>query len=180
MDTSVTVSSQGPLRPEPCDNNVGVVLAAFQQSTGCQVHCERGLRRSCFPIKDGLAQKGPSERGREVFIGRLPRDLLEDELYRMTLPYGEVVEIRLMLMYDCPSMNRGYAFVVFSRKEEAKTAIEKLDKSEIRPGRRIGVKRSVDNCRLFMGGSFLKLALLIITTIEQKSSICLNSSLLLI
>ena len=50
-------------------------------------------------------------------------------------------------MMDFSGYNRGYAFVTFSCKEEANRAIKMLDNFEIRPGLKIGVCRSVDNCR---------------------------------
>lgn len=146
-DISHPVPSRSPRTPA----DVEVVLAALKEATGCEIQFERGLRRVCFPHKGSSDFSSSSqERGREIFIGRLPRDLLEDELYHVVSPHGEILEIRLMLSFDSAIINRGYAFVVFERKEDAKTAIEKLDNSEIRPGRRIGVKRSVDNWRLFV------------------------------
>ncbi|GAV02107.1 hypothetical protein RvY_12711-2 [Ramazzottius varieornatus] len=153
MKMASDISHPVPSRSPPTHSDVEVVLAALKEATGCEIHFERGLRRVCFPLK-GCSDFSSSsqERGREIFIGRLPRDLLEDELYRVVSPHGEILEIRLMLSFDSAIINRGYAFVVFERKQDAKAAIERLDNSEIRPGRRIGVKRSVDNWRLFVGG----------------------------
>lgn len=47
--------------------------------------------------------------------------------------------------------NRGYAFVMYTTKEEAQLAIRILNNYEIRPGKFIGVCVSLDNCRLFIG-----------------------------
>ena len=50
-------------------------------------------------------------------------------------------------MMDFSGYNRGYAFVCYTCREHAQLAISRLDNYEIRPGMRIGVCRSVDNCR---------------------------------
>ncbi|MEJ1276477.1 APOBEC1 complementation factor [Cricetulus griseus] len=63
---------------------------------------------------------------------------------------GKIYEMRMMM--DFNGNNRGYAFVTFSNKQEAKNAIKQLNNYEIRNGRLLGVCASVDNCRLFVGG----------------------------
>ncbi|XP_044539587.1 APOBEC1 complementation factor-like, partial [Gracilinanus agilis] len=63
---------------------------------------------------------------------------------------GKIYEVRMMM--DFNGNNRGYAFVTFSNKQEAKNAIKQLNNYEIRNGRLLGVCASVDNCRLFVGG----------------------------
>jgi len=55
-------------------------------------------------------------------------------------------------MMDFSGTNRGYAFVTFVNQNEAKKAIEQLNGFEIRPKKHIGVVKSLDNCRLFIGG----------------------------
>lgn len=78
---------------------------------------------------------------------------MEDELVPFCLrniPLESLMEVRLMLQPDGLS-NRGYAFVVVNSSDEARDAISQLDNTEIRPGCRVGVKRSVDNRRLFIG-----------------------------
>lgn len=55
-------------------------------------------------------------------------------------------------MMDFSGSNRGYAFVTYADPVQAKKAVRELDNFEIRKGRFIGVCKSVDNCRLFVGG----------------------------
>uniref|UniRef100_A0A9J8CPF5 APOBEC1 complementation factor n=1 Tax=Cyprinus carpio carpio TaxID=630221 RepID=A0A9J8CPF5_CYPCA len=92
----------------------------------------------------------PPERGSEIFVGKLPRDLFEDELVPLCEKFGKIYEVRMMM--DFNGNNRGYAFVTFSTKQEAKNAMKQLNNYEIRNGRLLGVCASVDNCRLFVGG----------------------------
>ncbi|RLW04083.1 hypothetical protein DV515_00006179 [Chloebia gouldiae] len=117
-------------------------LRALIQRTGYNLIQENGQRKYGGPPPgwDGP----PPERGCEIFIGKLPRDLFEDEL----IPLCE----KMRMMMDFNGNNRGYAFVTFSNKQEAKNAIKTLNNYEIRNGRLLGVCASVDNCRLFVGG----------------------------
>lgn len=89
-------------------------------------------------------------KGAEIFLGRLPRDCYEDELVPLLSKIGRVVELRLMM--DFSGSTRGYAFALFQNQRIARLACEKLNGYEIRPGHRIGVVKSIDNCRLFLGG----------------------------
>lgn len=94
--------------------------------------------------------KGPPPGpGCEVFVGKIPRTLYEHEIYPIFRKMGEVYEIRLMM--DFSGTNRGYCFIMFSRPEFAQKAIRDLNNFEIRPGRRIGVVASINNCRLYVG-----------------------------
>ncbi|NXP21384.1 A1CF factor, partial [Scytalopus superciliaris] len=123
-------------------------LRALIQRTGYNLIQENGQRKYGGPPPgwDGP----PPERGCEIFIGKLPRDLFEDELIPLCEKIGKIYEMRMMM--DFNGNNRGYAFVTFSSKQEAKNAIKTLNNYEIRNGRLLGVCASVDNCRLFVGG----------------------------
>ncbi|EDM13130.1 apobec-1 complementation factor, isoform CRA_d [Rattus norvegicus] len=115
-------------------------LRALVQRTGYSLVQENGQRKYGGPPPGW--DTTPPERGCEIFIGKLPRDLFED--------IGKIYEMRMMM--DFNGNNRGYAFVTFSNKQEAKNAIKQLNNYEIRNGRLLGVCASVDNCRLFVGG----------------------------
>ena len=91
----------------------------------------------------------PPPKGTEVFVTRLPRDCLEGELVPIFNRPGRIYIFRLMM--DFSGTNRGFGFVQYSTKAEAKNAILQLDGYEIQPGQRIRVNKSVDNCRLFIG-----------------------------
>ncbi|KAK5880696.1 hypothetical protein CesoFtcFv8_021577 [Champsocephalus esox] len=123
-------------------------LRALMLRTGYQLLQENGQRRYGGPPPswDGP----PPERGSEIFVGKLPRDLFEDELVPLCEKFGKIYEVRMMM--DFNGNNRGYAFVTFSNKLEAKAAMKQLNNYEIRNGRLLGVCASVDNCRLFVGG----------------------------
>ena len=69
----------------------------------------------------------------QVFVGKIPRDVYEDELVPLFSRHGRIYEMRLMM--DFNGNNRGYAFVVFSTKKEAQNAVRMLNNYEVSNGR---------------------------------------------
>uniref|UniRef100_A0A8C5VDL9 RNA-binding protein 47 n=1 Tax=Microcebus murinus TaxID=30608 RepID=A0A8C5VDL9_MICMU len=123
-------------------------LRALMARTGYSLAQENGQRKYGGPPP---GWEGPRpQRGCEVFVGKIPRDVYEDELVPVFEAVGRIYELRLMMDFD--GKNRGYAFVTYCHKLEAKRAVRELNNHEIRPGRLLGVCCSVDNCRLFIGG----------------------------
>ncbi|CAF0833751.1 unnamed protein product [Didymodactylos carnosus] len=116
---------------------------------GYPVRQENGQRKT-GPPPTWPTTKLPPSRGCEVFVGKLPRDCFESELFPIFERIGQIYEMRLMM--DFSGFNRGYAFITFTDREDAKRAVKELNNFEIRKGRLIGVCQSVDNCRLFVGG----------------------------
>ncbi|XP_060916008.1 RNA-binding protein 47 isoform X5 [Labrus mixtus] len=122
-------------------------LVALMERTGYGMVQENGQRKY-GPPPGWNAQSPP--RGCEIFVGKIPRDVYEDELVPVFESVGRIYEMRLMMDFD--GKNRGYAFVMYTEKHEAKRAVRELNNYEVRPGRLLGVCSSVDNCRLFIGG----------------------------
>uniref|UniRef100_V5H892 Putative heteroproteinous nuclear ribonucleoprotein r rrm superfamily n=1 Tax=Ixodes ricinus TaxID=34613 RepID=V5H892_IXORI len=134
------VPSGGPLSKE-------AEIVALLNRTGFPMIQDNGQRRY-GPPPDWHGD--PPQRGCEVFIGKLPRDFFEDELVPLLETVGPIYELRLMM--DFAGSNRGYAFATYTNREDARRAVRELDEKEIRRGKRIGVCKSTDNCRLFVGG----------------------------
>ncbi|XP_041840135.1 RNA-binding protein 47 isoform X5 [Melanotaenia boesemani] len=122
-------------------------LVALMERTGYTMVQENGQRKYGPP--PGWSGQSPP-RGCEIFVGKIPRDVYEDELVPVFESVGRIYEMRLMMDFD--GKNRGYAFVMYTEKHEAKRAVRELNNYEVRPGRLLGVCSSVDNCRLFIGG----------------------------
>ena len=55
-------------------------------------------------------------------------------------------------MMDFSGSNRGYFFVRYTNRDEAKRAVKELNNYEIMPGKFIGVILSVDNRKLWISG----------------------------
>ncbi|XP_017074602.1 heterogeneous nuclear ribonucleoprotein Q isoform X6 [Drosophila eugracilis] len=88
--------------------------------------------------------------GCEVFCGKIPKDMYEDELIPLFENCGTIWDLRLM-MDPMTGTNRGYAFVTFTNREAAVNAVRQLNDYEIRKGKKIGVTISFNNHRLFVG-----------------------------
>uniref|UniRef100_A0A8C1Z4C9 Synaptotagmin binding, cytoplasmic RNA interacting protein n=1 Tax=Cyprinus carpio TaxID=7962 RepID=A0A8C1Z4C9_CYPCA len=86
----------------------------------------------------------------QIFVGKIPRDLFEDELVPLFEKAGPIWDLRLM-MDPLSGLNRGYAFLTFCTKEAAQEAVKLCNNHEIRSGKHIGVCISVANNRLFVG-----------------------------
>ncbi|CAG4936738.1 unnamed protein product [Colias eurytheme] len=127
-------------------NEISRRLLGVMQKTGYPIVQHNGQRRF-GPPPDWTGP--PPPKGCEVFIGKLPRDIFEDELIPIFSSVGKIYELRLMM--DFSGSNRGYAFVTYTTKADATAAVHELNNYEIRPRKHIGVVKSVDNCRLFIG-----------------------------
>ncbi|XP_040925779.1 probable RNA-binding protein 46 isoform X2 [Betta splendens] len=123
-----------------------MALLALIQKTGYNMVQENGQRK--FGPPPGW-EGPPPPRGCEVFVGKIPREIYEDELVPLFERSGKIFEFRLMMEFS--GKNRGYAFVMYTDREAAHRAIQMLNNYEIRPGKFIGVCVSRDNCRLFIG-----------------------------
>ncbi|XP_037867342.1 heterogeneous nuclear ribonucleoprotein Q isoform X4 [Bombyx mori] len=88
--------------------------------------------------------------GCEVFCGKIPKDMYEDELIPLFERCGTIWDLRLM-MDPMTGANRGYAFVTFTTRDATQRAVHELNDYEIRKGKKIGVTVSFNNHRLFVG-----------------------------
>jgi len=123
-------------------------LLELMERTGYPMIQENGQRKFGGPPPGW--QGPPPSKGCEVFVGKIPRNLYEDELVPVFEKIGKIYELRLMM--DFSGSNRGYAFVMYTSTSDARRAVKELNNFEIWKGRLIGVCHSVDNCRLFVGG----------------------------
>uniref|UniRef100_A0A8D0AK60 Synaptotagmin binding, cytoplasmic RNA interacting protein n=1 Tax=Sander lucioperca TaxID=283035 RepID=A0A8D0AK60_SANLU len=109
-----------------------------------------GQRKYGGPPPESVYTGAQPNVGTEIFVGKIPRDLFEDELVPLFEKAGPIWDLRLM-MDPLSGLNRGYAFVTFCTKEAAQEAVKLCNNHEIRPGKHIGVCISVANNRLFVG-----------------------------
>ena len=61
----------------------------------------------------------------QVFCGKIPKELYEDELIPLFEKCGEVWDLRLM-MDPLTGQNRGYAFVTFTNRDAADRAVTEV------------------------------------------------------
>lgn len=130
----------------PKNDNSAEKLTSFCRKTGYEITQENGQRIYSIPS----SWKIPSPpKGTEIFIGRLPKNLYEYDIVPILEKVGRLYNFRLML--DFFGRTRGYAFATYLKMKDAQKAVQVLNGYEIRPNIHIGIYKSVDNCRLFIG-----------------------------
>uniref|UniRef100_A0A4W5LVT2 Synaptotagmin binding, cytoplasmic RNA interacting protein, like n=1 Tax=Hucho hucho TaxID=62062 RepID=A0A4W5LVT2_9TELE len=139
--TKVSDSNKGPDEAK---------IKALLERTGYTLDVTTGQRKYGGPPPESAHSGAQPTIGTEVFVGKIPRDLFEDELVPLFEKAGPIWDLRLM-MDPLSGLNRGYAFVTFCTKEAAQEAVKSCNNNEIRPGKHIGVCISVANNRLFVG-----------------------------
>ena len=90
----------------------------------------------------------PPPKGCEIFIGHIPKDCFEKELFPVFSTAGEIYEIRIIMKQS--KLNKGFAFISYLNSEDAHRAIQLLNGYEIRPGFKIGVCQSRENSKLIV------------------------------
>ncbi|XP_023675891.2 heterogeneous nuclear ribonucleoprotein R-like isoform X1 [Paramormyrops kingsleyae] len=125
-------------------------IKALLEKTGYTLDVTTGQRKYGGPPPAKAFQGSQPGIGTEVFVGKIPRDLYEDELVPLFEKAGPIWDLRLM-MDPLTGQNRGYAFITFCSKDDAQEAVRLCDNYEIRPGKYLGVCISVANNRLFVG-----------------------------
>lgn len=137
-------SLSGQRRPGPDEAKIKEIL----DRTGYSLDVTTGQRKYGGPPPGW--QGNPPGCGHEVFCGRIPKDVFEDELIPLFERCGNVWDLRLM-MDPMTGYNRSFCFVTFFDKEGANEAVKQLNGHEIRPGKPLKVNISVANVRLFVG-----------------------------
>lgn len=123
-------------------------IKAILERTGYTLDVTTGQRKYGGPPPNW---DGPFPgNGCEVFCGKIPKDMYEDELIPLFEKCGMIWDLRLM-MDPMTGTNRGYAFITFTCRDSAYNAVRELDNYEIKPGKCLKINVSVPNLRLFVG-----------------------------
>lgn len=138
-------------------NQTGVVAAkgpdeekikAILDRTGYTLDVTTGQRKYGGPPPNW--EGNPPGQGCEVFCGKIPRDLYEDDLIPLFEKCGTIWDLRLM-MDPMTGLNRGYAFVTFTERDAAYEAVRQLDSYELGEGKCLKINVSEPKTRLFIG-----------------------------
>ena len=76
----------------------------------------------------------------KLFVGNLDYTVTSDDLKQAFAQFGTIVDA-VVIMDKMTGRSRGFGFVEFSKPEEAKAAIEKLNGSDLK-GRKINVNEA--------------------------------------
>ncbi|TWW68482.1 Heterogeneous nuclear ribonucleoprotein Q [Takifugu flavidus] len=138
--TKVSDSSKGPDEAK---------IKALLDRTEYTLDVTTGQRKYGGPPPDSVYTGSQPPVGTEIFVGKIPRDLFEDELVPLFEKAGPIWDLRLM-MDPLSGLNRGYAFVTFCSKEAAQEAV-KLVRTPARTGKNVIIMRFVLESRLQIG-----------------------------
>lgn len=61
----------------------------------------------------------------QVFVGKIPKTIFEDELIPVFEKCGQIWDLRLM-MDPLTGQNRGYAFITYCNREAAQSAVKQV------------------------------------------------------
>ncbi|KAJ8008911.1 hypothetical protein DPEC_G00083340 [Dallia pectoralis] len=150
MKTYRQREKQGTKVSDPTKGPDEAKIKALLDRTSYTLDVTTGQRKYGGPPPESLYSGTQPSVGTEIFVGKIPRDLFEDELVPLFEKAGHIWDLRLM-MDPLNGLNRGYAFITFCTKEAASEAVNLCNNHEIRPGKHIGVCISVANNRLFVG-----------------------------
>src|SRR5262245_60195799 len=67
---------------------------------------------------------------KRLYVGNLPFDTSEDDLHQLFSAHGQIVSAKLITDMET-GRSRGFGFVEMSTEDEAKAAIEKMNKSKV-------------------------------------------------
>ena len=82
----------------------------------------------------------------QLYIGKIPNDIYEDELMFIFGQIGPVYKFRLMMNFS--GLTRGFGYLLYIHKSDAIQAVQKLNGYLIRPNQRLVAKRSTNNCSI--------------------------------
>ncbi|XP_061662088.1 probable RNA-binding protein 46 isoform X2 [Syngnathoides biaculeatus] len=124
------------------EQSIHLALVKLMDRTGYNMIQENGQRKYGGPPPNWVGPMPCIDC--EVFVGKIPAYIYEDELVPLFETAGTIYEMRLML--ELNGQNRGYGFVL----EAAEKAVRNLNNHEVRRGRFVGVCLSLQKCSLFL------------------------------
>lgn len=110
-----------PALPVPAKGPDEEKIKQILDRTGYTLDVTTGQRKYGGPPP---GWEGPTPgNGCEVFCGKIPKDMYEDELIPLFEKCGTIWDLRLM-MDPMTGTNRGYAFVTFTARDAAQQAVK--------------------------------------------------------
>jgi len=67
---------------------------------------------------------------KRLYVGNLPFDTSEDDLHQLFSAHGQISNVKLITDMET-GRSRGFGFVEMSSEDEAKVAIEKMNKAKV-------------------------------------------------
>ena len=114
-DAPDSLTSGLTVAPGPNEANLKAIL----QRTGYTLDVTSGQRKYGGPPPDW--NDPPPGPGCEIFVGKIPKELFEEELIPLFEEVGRIWDLRLMID-PVNGFNRGFAFITYCTKEDATNA----------------------------------------------------------
>lgn len=102
-----------------------VVTQMTHKLCGKEVECKQALS------KQDSNQRVNEEKSKKVFVGGLPLEATENDLYEYFKKFGEIKACRIIYKHES-SISRGFGFVIFGTKEIADEVLMKKDQHYIK------------------------------------------------
>lgn len=121
-------SASGKLTPSPGPDESK--LKAILERTGYTLDVTSGQRKYGGPPPDWSEGSNPPGPGCEIFVGKIPNEVFEDELIPLFEEVGRIWDLRLMID-PISGFNRGFAFITYCNRDDASSAQLKVGIEEI-------------------------------------------------
>ncbi|PRD18194.1 UNVERIFIED_CONTAM: Heterogeneous nuclear ribonucleoprotein R [Trichonephila clavipes] len=99
------------------------IYTAILDRTGYTLDVTTGQRKYGGPPPNW--DKASPGSGCEVFVGKIPKNIFEDELIPVFEKCGQIWDLRLM-MDPLSGQNRGYAFITYCTRDAAQAAVRQV------------------------------------------------------
>lgn len=81
-----------------------------------------------------------------IFVGNLPREVVESDLKKLFSEFGEVIRVKI-IRDSYTGASKGYGFIEMPSQSDARRAINKLDSMDVK-GRKLVVNEARNNSSL--------------------------------
>lgn len=129
-------------------DQVGAIDGIGDSGEDDKVDNENGENPSIFINNHFIERR--KEKDLEIFVGRLDKGAVEDDLIKVFGKFGEIRSVKLV-RNPTTNQSRGYAFIQYATVEQAKNALSALKDGIQVGGKHVKISASQDNDTLYMG-----------------------------
>ncbi|KAI3735188.1 hypothetical protein L6452_14678 [Arctium lappa] len=142
----------------PCENNTALIVEDDSKENGDDEESDddsegddtdnEGDENPSISVQDPLDNK--KEKNIEIYVGKLDKDTVEEDLVNAFQQFGELESTRIV-RNSTTNKSKGFAFIRFASVDQAKRALSDLkDGVEVR-GKHVMISASQNNDTLYLG-----------------------------
>ncbi|XP_024963625.1 RNA-binding protein 28-like isoform X1 [Cynara cardunculus var. scolymus] len=155
---STQESVQAVSTKAPCENNTALIVEDDSKGNGDDEESDddsegddtdnEGDENPSISVQDPLDNK--KEKNIEIYVGKLNKDTVEEDLVNAFQQFGELESTRIV-RNSTTNKSKGFAFIRFASVDQAKRALSELkDGVEVR-GKHVMISASQNNDTLYLG-----------------------------